>query len=86
MNIELNKQETEDAVYSLKKFFASELEIELADLRAKQLLAYFLKEFGPLAYNKGVKDAEDFLRARLEDMSGACFEQPMDYWQSKKKR
>lgn len=86
MKIELSKQETEDAIYSLKKFFASELETELVDLRARQLLDYFMKEFGPIAYNKGVKDAEDFLRGRLEDLGGTCFEQPLTYWRSKKKR
>lgn len=86
MEFELEKQETSEAVHSLQKFFASELEIELGELRAKQLLDYVMKEFGPIAYNKGVRDAEAFLRERLEDLSGSCYKQPLTYWPSRKKR
>jgi uncharacterized protein (DUF2164 family) len=86
MEFDLTKQESGEAIYSLKKYFASELETELGDLRAKLLLDYILKEFGPLAYNRGVQDAERFMRARVEDLSATCFEQPLTYWQSKKQR
>ena len=86
MNFELTKQETDEAVFSLKKYFLSELDLELSDLRAKLLLDYILKELGPLAYNRGVQDAERFMRARVEDLSATCFEQPLTYWQSQKKR
>jgi Uncharacterized conserved protein (DUF2164) len=47
---------------------------------------YVLKEIGPLAYNRGVQDAEEFFRKRLEDLPGTCFEPPLTYWQTKKKR
>ena len=86
MNIELTAQETTEAIASLKKYAASELELELGDLRAKLLLDYVLKELGPLAYNRGVADAEKFLRTHLEDMSATCFEPPMTYWSSKRKK
>jgi len=84
MGIELTKQETEDALFSLKKYVRSELDLDLGDLRAKLLLDYLLKEIGPLAYNRGVRDAEEFIRLRLEDLPATCFEPPFTYWQAKK--
>lgn len=86
MAIELTAQETNDAIHSLKKYFSLELDQELSDLRAKLLLDYVLKEIGPFAYNVGVKHAEDFLRQRLEDLPATCFEPPLTYWSTKKKK
>lgn len=86
MAIELTSQETDEAIHSLKKYCSSELELELGDLRARLLLDYLLKEIGPLAYNRGVQDAEQFFRKRLEDLPATCFEPPFAYWQAKKRK
>ncbi len=86
MAIELTAQETGEAMHSLKKYFASEMDEELSDLRAKLLLEYILKEFGPFAYNLGVKHAEDFFRKRMEDLPATCFEPALTYWQAKRKK
>ena len=86
MAIELTAQESTEAIHSLKKYFASEMDEELTDLRAKLLLDYILKEIGPFAYNLGVKHAEDFFRKRIEDLPAVCFEQPLTYWQAKRKK
>jgi uncharacterized protein (DUF2164 family) len=84
MAIELTKEEIEKAVPSLRKFFSDELEIELSEMRAKFLLNYFLKEIGPIAYNKGVKDAESFFRGKVEDLTATCFEDAFTYWLKKR--
>lgn len=86
MPLALTQPETDEAIHSLKKYFATELDQELTDLRAKLLLDYVLKELGPLAYNRGVADAEQFLRARVEDLAATCYEPPLTYWSAKKKR
>jgi uncharacterized protein (DUF2164 family) len=86
MAIELTSQEADDAIHSLKKYFSSEMESELSDLRARLLLDYVLKEIGPLAYNRGVQDAEKFFRQRLEDLPATCFEPTFTYWQAKKRK
>ena len=86
MAIELTAQENEEAIRSLKKYFAAEAGEEMGDLRAKLLLDYILKEIGPLAYNRGVQDAEKFFRTRLEDLPATCFEPPFPYWPAKKKK
>ena len=85
MAIELTKQEMADIIPSLQKYFRDELEQEIGEMRAKFLLDYFLKEIAPLAYNKGVKDAESFFRASVEDLSATCFEPALTYWAKKKK-
>lgn len=85
MPLELTKQETDEAIHSLRKYFTSEMDEELSELRAKLLLGYMLEEIGPLAYNRGVQDAEAFFRKQLEELSASCFEPPFTYWQTKKK-
>ena len=85
MALELTQEETQEAVRSLKKYFAADGE-EMGDLRAKLLLDYILKEIAPLAYNRGVQHSEEFFRKRLEDLSPTCFEPPFTYWPSRKKR
>jgi uncharacterized protein (DUF2164 family) len=86
MPIELTTHETEEAIHSLKKYFTSELDSDLNDLRAKLLLDYVIKEIAPLAYNRGVAEAEEFFRKRLEDLPATCFEPPFTYWQVKRKK
>lgn len=85
MAIELTKEEIADIIPSLRRYFREELELEISEMRAKFLLNYFLKEIAPFAYNKGVKDAESYFRARIEDLSGTCFEPALTFWLKKKK-
>lgn len=81
---ELDQAEQAEAIASLKRYVAAELELELGDLRAKLLLEYVLRKLGPLAYNRGVADAERFFRARLEDLPATCFEQPFTHGRRKR--
>ncbi len=85
MAIQLSKPEIEAIVPSLRKYFKEELELELSEMRAKFVLDYFLKEIAPFAYNQGVKDAEMFFRAKVEDLPATCFEEGLTYWHPKKK-
>jgi uncharacterized protein (DUF2164 family) len=85
MPIALTKQETDEIVHSLKRYFAEELDQEIGDLKAKLLLDYVIGEIAPLAYNQGVKHAEEFFRARLEDLPATVFEPGLTYWRKKRK-
>lgn len=86
MPIELTRQEQEEATHSLKRYFTEEMNEELNDLQARLLLDYFIKEIAPLAYSRGIRDAEEFFRKHLEDLPATCFDPPFTYWQSKRKR
>ena len=83
MTLQPTPPQTTEAIHSLKKYFNAELDVELSDLKAKLLLNYLLKEIVPLGYNQGVKDAEEFFRNKLEDLSATCFEPSLTYWQQK---
>jgi uncharacterized protein (DUF2164 family) len=85
MSIELKKEEIADIIPSLQRYFRAELDTELSEMRAKFLLDYFLKEIAPFAYNRGVSDAENYFRARAEDLPATCFEDALTYWVQKKK-
>lgn len=85
MPIELAKDEVAQLLPSIQKFCREELELELSDMRANFLLSYFLKEIAPFAYNKGVKDAENYFRARVEELPATCFEDGLTYWVKKRK-
>jgi uncharacterized protein (DUF2164 family) len=86
MPIELTSQEIDEVIHSLRKYFATELETDLSDLRARLLLDYFLKEIAPFAYNHGVQDAEKFFRRHLEDLPATCFEPPLAHSAARKKK
>lgn len=86
MAVELSKQEIKDLTGSLQRYFSEKLETELNEMHAKFLLDYILKEIAPFAYNQGVRDAERFIRERIEDLSGSCYEEGLTYWRPPKKR
>jgi uncharacterized protein (DUF2164 family) len=86
MAVELGKEESKEVIASLQRYCREELDVEVGEMRAKFFLEYILREIAPLAYNKGVKDAEEFLRGRMEDLSGTCFEEGLAYWTTKKKK
>jgi uncharacterized protein (DUF2164 family) len=85
MAIDFTTQDSEEITHSLKKYFTAELDHDLSDLQAKLLLGYIAKEIAPLAYNQGVKDAENYFRPRLEDLPATCFEPGLTYWRKNRK-
>ena len=85
MALELTKEEIAEVIPSLQKYFREEFEQELSEMRARFLLEYFQQEIAPLAYNQGVKDAEQYFRTKTEDLTGICYEDPLTYWTRKKR-
>ena len=85
MALELTPQDFEQIIPSLQKYFREEFEQELSEMKARFLLEYFQKEIAPFAYNKGVKDAEQYFRTKTEDLTGICYEDAMTYWTRKKR-
>lgn len=85
MSLELDKEQTAALLGSLRRYAREELDTELSELRAKLLLDYILQEVGPFAYNRGVKDAEQYFRAKVEDLPATCFEDGLTYWTKRKK-
>lgn len=65
---------------SVKRFFAEELETPVGDLKARLILDFAVAEIGPVLYNRGVADAQAWLRDRLEDLEGSCHEDESGSW------
>lgn len=80
MQIELSPDAQKQALASLRRFCAEELEVEISELQARQFLKYVLQELAPTAYNAGVAAAEAYLRDRVADLEGVCHVPEFAYW------
>ena len=80
MGIELEKEQRKEALNSLQQYFEKEMEQELGEMQAGFLLEYFLKEIAPLAYNRGVADAQRYFIEKNEDLTGIVYEDEFSYW------
>ena len=80
MPVELTPEIEKQALASLRRFCAEELEIDLGDVQARQLLKFVLKEIAPTTFNAGVAAAEAYMRDRVADMEGVCHEPEFSYW------
>lgn len=80
MSLELSREGTEQAIASIRRYFADELDQELGELPARLLLEFFVKEIGPSVYNMAIADAQAYLRDRLVDMEGVCYADEFPYW------
>lgn len=80
MPLKLSSDQKKEALRSIGRYFAEELDTELGDLQAGLLLDYVMKEIAPLAYNQGVEDARRFLAEKSEDLAATCFEHAFTYW------
>ena len=80
MAVTLNDHAQKQALASITRFTADELEVELSGVQAMQLLKFLLAEIGPTIYNNGVADAQAFLRDRLTDLEATCYEPEFAYW------
>ena len=86
MAIELSKEEIADVVPSIQKYMEEEFGESISEMKARFLLEYFMQELGPIAYNKGVADAERYFREKTEDLPAICYEAPMTYWPTRSNR
>ncbi len=68
------------AIASLKRYFAEHWDLDIGDLKADLLLDYVTRELGPLYYNAAISDAQTYLRDRVADLEGVCFEKEFTFW------
>lgn len=80
MPITLTADDSAKALASLKRYCFEELDVELGDLPGKLLLEFILTEIGPIIYNRGVADAQVYIRDRVAEVDGACYESEFTYW------
>ena len=80
MKVELPDEARKQAVASLQRYFASELDQEIGDLKAGLLLDFILHEIGPSIYNGAVADAQTYMRDRVADLEAVCAAPEFTFW------
>ena len=82
--MKLEKEKVKEIIPSIKRYVEEGFGEEIGNLKAELLLDYFMKEIDPHAYNRGVQDAEDYFRAKLEDIQGSFHEYELTYQNDKR--
>ena len=84
MPLALSEDAMEKALVSIRRYFAEQLDQQLGELASRLLLEFVLKEIGPSIYNAAIADAQIYLRDRVADLEGACFEPEFGNWSKAK--
>jgi uncharacterized protein (DUF2164 family) len=80
MAIELSKEDREQAIASIERYFREHMEQKIGNVAAGGLLGFFLEEVGPSIYNKAVADAQERLQARVAELDFEVHEQEFGFW------
>jgi uncharacterized protein (DUF2164 family) len=80
MTISLSDDARKQAIASIKRYLADELDQDVGELKAGLLLEFILKEIAPSVYNGAIADAQTYLRDRVADLDGACSVPEFAYW------
>jgi len=80
MTIELTKQDREQAILSIQRYFQENLDTHLGNVAAGGLLSFFTDEVGPSIYNKGVRDAQERIQACAAELDFEVHEEEFSYW------
>ena len=73
-HITFTEEEKATLVEKIKHYFENELSSEIGQFDAEFLLEFFSKEIGGYHYNKGLRDAQDIFKERVESMTDAIYE------------
>jgi uncharacterized protein (DUF2164 family) len=86
MTIELTKEDRQQAISSIERYFLENMESKIGNIAASGLLSFFLEEIGPSIYNKGVADAQERLQARVAELDFEVHEDEFSYWRKFEKQ
>jgi uncharacterized protein (DUF2164 family) len=78
--ISISDRARDQAIASLRRYFAENMDEELGDLKAALLLDYILAEHGPTIYNQAMADARAFFEERAADLSAIGYQDEYPYW------
>ncbi len=72
--IEFSKPEKELIVRKVQMYFREELDQEIGQFDAEFLLDFFAEEVGAYFYNRGLRDAQAVIEAKVADINDALYE------------
>ena len=76
MSIELSKEERQQAIASIERYFREQMDEPIGNIAAAGLLGFFLEEIGPTVYNRAVADAQERLQTRVAELTSSCRNRP----------
>lgn len=82
MTLELPREVRDQAITSIERWFREERDEKIGNITAGALLNYFLAEIGPVLYNRGVADAQERIRARVDEVDIDVHEDEFGHWQA----
>ena len=85
MAIELGKEDREQAIASIQRYFKENMEEPIGNIAAGALLGFVLEEIGPSVYNRAVADVQERLGARIADLDIEVHEDEFRYWRKLEK-
>ncbi|MES2127369.1 MAG: DUF2164 domain-containing protein [Pseudomonadota bacterium] len=85
MAIEISSDATKLAIASIQRYFSENMDEAIGSLEAGSLLSFFLKEIGPVIYNKAVVDAQASLQQRVAELDVEVYEEEFGYWAAARK-
>ncbi len=80
MPIELAKEDRQQAIESIMRYFTENMDERIGNVSAGALLGYFLDEIGPLVYNRAGAVVQDRLQARIQELDFEVHEDEFTYW------
>jgi uncharacterized protein (DUF2164 family) len=80
MTIELTKEARAEAIKSIERYFEEHMEERIGNIAAGALLNFFVEDIGPVIYNQAVAEAQDRLRARIDELDIEVHEDEFQYW------
>ncbi len=80
MAIALDPQVKEQALASIQRFLREELDLDAGDPKAGTVLEYFLRELGPVVYNRAIRDAAGWFQERALDLEGVHHEEEFGWF------
>ncbi len=72
--IEFSKGEKELITRKIQLYFQKELDQDLGQFDAEFLLDFFTEEVGSYFYNRGIRDAQAVIEAKVADINDALYE------------
>ena len=74
MKIEFTQREQELLTHKLKEYLNNELNCDIGQFDAEFLLEFVSKEIGVYYYNKGLQDAQELFKSKVEMVTDAIYE------------
>ena len=82
MPITLPPEARQQAISSLERYVAQELDERIGNIAAAGLLNFFLQEIAPVVYNQAVADVQERLQQRVAEVDLEVHEDEFAYWRA----